>query len=124
QGNRISEVGWDGSGGGWVISTDTFNVRPSYQTGTGVPPSIPFRLTPDISFDADPVTGYEIYVLGQLQEWGGTSCASPTFAGALADCEEEIIAGGGLGSNGAGKKRFGRIQDLLYSYDGDPTVFY
>jgi hypothetical protein len=123
-GNRLNEIGWTGSGGGWYVSSDPFNKLPAFQKGTGVPKNIPYRLTPDISLDADPTTGYEIYVQGRLQGWGGTSCAAPTFAGALADCEQQIIAGGGLPKNSLGQQRFGRIQDLLYSFNGDPIVFY
>lgn len=124
EGDRVKETGWSQSGGGWVVSSDGFNMRPAYQKGNGVPTDIPYRLVPDVAFDADPDTGYEIYVKDQLAGWGGTSCASPTCAGALADAEEQIIAGGGLPTDANGKHRFGRIQDLLYSFDGNPSVFY
>jgi subtilase family serine protease len=128
-GNRTSEVVWDNTigagGGGWTPNTDPFNILPSWQKGTGVPTGIPYRLSPDISLDADPDSGYDIFIGGQEQDgWGGTSCASPTFAGSLADCEQQLIAAGALSANSEGKQRLGRIQDLLYSYNGDPTVFY
>lgn len=128
-GNRISETVWnDGTsagGGGWVADATPFNVLPSYQKGKGVPTNIPYRLVPDIALDADPATGYNIFYQGVLLGGvGGTSCASPTAAAALADCEQAIIAGGGLKANASGKQRFGRIQDLLYSYNGDPSVFF
>ena len=125
-GNRVSEVVWEGaSGGGWAPNTDPFNLLPTYQTGTGVPTDIPYRLVPDMALDADPGTGYEVFLQGGLQEgWGGTSCASPSVAGDLATCEGAIIAGGGLPPDAAGHQRFGRIQDLLYSFNGDSTVFY
>jgi hypothetical protein len=128
-GNRLSEVVWnDGTnagGGGWVADATPFNLLPSYQKGNGVPTNIPYRLVPDIALDADPATGYNIFYQGLLLPGvGGTSCASPTAAGSLADCEQAIIAGGGLAANSSGKQRFGRIQDLLYSYNGDPSVFY
>ena len=128
-GDRQSEVVWNNTygsgGGGWVPTSQAFNVLPSWQKGTGVPTSIPYRLVPDVSLDADPVTGYQIFIEGMgIQQYGGTSCASPTTAGALAACEQAIIAGGGLPANAKGKQRFGRIQDLLYSLNGNPTVFY
>jgi len=124
-GNRLSESTWSGSGGGWVVNTDPFNVLPTYQKGTGVPTNVPYRLIPDIAFDANPYTGYQIYLNGTLVvQIGGTSGATPTFAGALADCEQQIIAGGGLPADAVGKQRFGRIQDLLYSFNGDPNVFF
>ncbi len=121
-GDRATEVTWSdqygSSAGGWVVTTDAFNVLPSWQTGFGVPTNIPYRLSPDVAFDADPVTGYEIYISNSLQTgWGGTSCAAPTCAGDLADSEQAIFAGGGLSPDGNGKQRFGRINDLLYSYN-------
>jgi kumamolisin len=42
-----SETGWSGSGGG----ISTLFVRPSFQTGCGVPGST--RLVPDVSLEAD-----------------------------------------------------------------------
>ena len=128
-GNRLSEVVWnDGpnaGGGGWVADTTPFNLLPSYQKGNGVPTNIPYRLVPDIALDADPATGYNIFYQGLLLPGvGGTSCASPTAAGSLADCEQAIIAAGGLPADSSGNRRFGRIQDLLYSYNGDPSVFF
>lgn len=130
-GNRTSEVAWGGSGGGWIPNADAFNVVPSYQAlpsfkqGVGVPANVPYRLVPDICLDADPGTGYEVFINGGLQSgWGGTSCASPSVAGALAACEQMIIANGGLPPDSLGHQRFGRINDLLYSFNGDPTVFY
>lgn len=125
-GNRISEVVWNGSsGGGWVPNSDPFNMLPTYQKGNGVPTNVPFRLVPDVALDADPGTGYEVFIDGGLQAgWGGTSCASPTFAGALAASEQAIIANGGLPPDSNGYQRLGRIQDLIYSINGDPSVFY
>ncbi|AIE86824.1 Peptidase S53 propeptide [Fimbriimonas ginsengisoli Gsoil 348] len=128
-GVRTSETGWSGSGGGWNTNAAAFNVLPSYQKGTGVPTNINFRLNPDVALDADPNTGYVVYVddgsnPAGFYQIGGTSGASPTFAGALADAEQRLIALGSLPANGAGKKRFGRIQDLIYSYNGDSSVFF
>ncbi|MDR3689924.1 MAG: protease pro-enzyme activation domain-containing protein [Fimbriimonas sp.] len=124
-GNRTSEVVWGGSGGGWAPNADPFNVRPAYQTGVGLPANVTYRLFPDVALDADPGTGYIIYLNGYLEAgWGGTSCSSPTVAGGLAACEQLIIACGGLPADGVGNRRFGRIQDLLYSLNGDPTVFH
>jgi subtilase family serine protease len=123
-GNRSSETGWSYSGGGWVVNSDPFNALPSYQQGTGIPTDIPFRLFPDVALDADPLTGYEIVSYGALVlGYGGTSCASPTMAGSLAACEQMILANGGLPADVHGNHRFGRIQDLLYSYNGNPQVF-
>jgi subtilase family serine protease len=135
-GTRLTEVGWnsngDAGGGGWNVTTDTFNTRPAYQSttaflaGTGVPSlsSVPYRLVPDVSFDADPNTGYLIYLSGTKTQIGGTSGASPTCAGMLAELEEQLINDGALTANASGKYRLGRIQDLLYSFNGLSSVFY
>jgi subtilase family serine protease len=131
-GNRTSEIVWDnpqsdGKGvgaGGWATIANSWNALPSWQVGNGVPTDIPYRLVPDVTLDADPNSGYEGFLDGAYRKVGGTSCGSPTMAGLLADCEQEIIAGGGLPPNADGYQRFGRLQDLIYSYNGDPSVFY
>ena len=38
------------------------------------------RNVPDVSLDADPNTGYSIYVGGAWNVYGGTSCAAPLWA--------------------------------------------
>lgn len=121
-GARSSELGWSGSGGGWVPTGDSFNTLPSYQKGTGVPTSINYRLIPDVALNADPNTGYVVYIDGGFYIIGGTSGASPTFAGSLGDSEQQLIANGTLTETG-GVYRFGRIQDLLYSLNGNSSVF-
>jgi hypothetical protein len=135
-GTRSTEVGWnsvgDAGGGGWNVTTDTFNTRPTYQStstflaGPGVPSlaSVPYRLVPDVSFDADPNTGYLIYVSGTEYQYGGTSASSPTCAGLLAELEEQLISDGALTANSSGKYRLGRVQDLLYSFNGLSSVFF
>ena len=129
-GNRVSEVGWSNTsgagGGGWNVTTETFNKRPSWQVGTGVPAisKANYRLFPDISLDADPNTGYLIYDANKQYQFGGTSAASPTFAGALADCQQQLIKLGVLSADKHGNFRMGRLQDLIYSYNGDSSVFY
>lgn len=125
-GTRSSEVGWSGSGGGWSTNTASFNTRPSWQTGNGVPTTINFRMSPDVALHAGGSAGaYQFYFNGALTSaYTGTSFACPVFAGALAIAEQKIIANGGLPANGAGKRRFGRIQDLFYSQNGRSDVWF
>jgi len=125
-GNRTSEVGWSGSGGGWSTNTATFNVLPSWLHGNGVPTNINHRIFPDVALHASSSTGaYQFYLNGSLTSaYVGTSFASPVFAGSLAVAEQKIIAGGGLPPNGSGKQRFGRIQDLFYSQNGMSSVWF
>jgi hypothetical protein len=133
---RLTEVGWNSDGGagggGWVDSLDTFNIRPAYQSTpaflawSGVPSikSVPYRLIPDIALNADPNTGFYVWFPGGYQVFGGTSGASPTCAGSLGITEQQLISDGFLHADSSGHSRFGRIQDLLYSYNGDPSVFF
>lgn len=89
-GVRLGESGWSGSGGG----ISNAQPLPSWQNGltyqtksnVGVLSSsinLPRRGVPDISAPADPYTGYQFYVNGSLQQWGGTSAAAPFLAGMI-----------------------------------------
>lgn len=125
-GNRTSEVAWSGGGGGWSTNSAAFNTRPSWQVGTGVPTTINKRMVPDVGFHASSSTGaYQFYLNGSLSSgYIGTSFASPVVAGSLGVVEQQIIANGGLPANGAGKRRFGRIQDLIYAQNGRSDVWF
>ena len=103
---------YDGSGGGGV---STVYRQPSYQAGvvpgslaTDVPEgstSTPMRVIPDVSAYADPATGTlvgettlqpdGVSFAFSLSRIGGTSLASPTFAGIEADAQQ--AAGHNLG---------------------------
>ncbi len=118
-GNRTSEINWTSGGGGWSTNTATFNTRPSWQTGTGVP-SNNHRLVPDIAFNAGGSGAYQFYLNGALSSgYVGTSFASPVFCGMLGVAEQKIMANGGLASG-----RFGRIQDLIYSQNNRSDVYF
>jgi kumamolisin len=70
------EVAWSDSGGG---QSGYFN-RPGWQTGEGVPGGS-YRLVPDVSSAADFNFGGYIFFGGSGQVVGGTSWATPTWAG-------------------------------------------
>jgi kumamolisin len=88
-GQIVNEVVWNnqptgGSGGGGV--SEVFPL-PSYQSGLGVPePSVETggRGVPDVAGDADPHTGYNILVDGEIAVFGGTSAVAPLWAGLVA----------------------------------------
>jgi kumamolisin len=69
--------GDEGGGGG----LDTSTAKPAWQTNVV---SGSYRGCPDSSANADPATGYRIYVNGQWGVVGGTSAAAPLTAGYLA----------------------------------------
>ena len=75
--------------------------KPSYQTsyGTAHPGNVLAKATtraePDVALDADPITGVYVYDSynadggsGWFPGYGGTSLASPLFAGIVADADE------------------------------------
>jgi kumamolisin len=109
-----NEVVWnemanqEGSTGGGVSD---FFAKPAYQANApnlNVPPSVNpgnfvGRGLPDVSGDADPVTGYDVYVDGQASVIGGTSAVAPLWAG-LAACINQMLG-----------KRVGALTSLIYS---------
>jgi len=126
---RSSETAWAGSGGGWVPTTDSWNVRPIYQVGTGVLPvsQAPYRLYPDIAINASPETGYYYAIpfgggADLLQTAGGTSAGCPVATSGFALVEEQLIASGILTADGGGYKRLGRLNDMLYAFNGQPSI--
>ncbi len=82
-GPYLSETTWynsANSAGGGGVSTQ-WGV-PVYQQS--VPGVLNGRTVPDISFNADPDTGYAIYFQGGWTIYGGTSPAAPLWAGLTA----------------------------------------
>ena len=117
---------WGGGNGG----TSALFAQPWYQRGvvpyslattlpTGARTSEPMRVSPDIALDADPYTGF---LVGQTQTlpdgstgygesaWGGTSLASPLFAGLQADAMEL-----------QGYQPIGFANPAIYARYGSPT---
>ena len=84
----IPEVVWNESGPGaglWASGggASTIYAKPSWQSGTGVPADGK-RDVPDVSLTAAGHDGYLIYQNGGLYVVGGTSAATPSFAGVMA----------------------------------------
>src|SRR5207245_1718112 len=88
-GSYVREYAWEdvlsaiGGGGGLA----TASPRPSWQRGVlGIANgySNGRRQVPDVSANADPDTGFTMYVGGSFAEIGGTSAAAPFWAGATA----------------------------------------
>ena len=124
---RGSEVAWSGSGGGWVTTAISFNTRPSWQAGTGVPTTINYRMCPDLALHASggSTGAYPFYLNGSRTTSSiGTSFASPVLCGMLGIGEQKLIALNSLPANGAGKRRLGRIQNVIYPLIGNSSVFF
>ena len=56
--------------------------------------STTMRNIPDVSVNADPTTGYDIYVSGGWGTWGGTSAAAPVWAGFVALVNQQRASSG------------------------------
>jgi len=84
----IPEMVWNESGPGYGLwasggGVSTIYAKPSWQAGTGVPADGK-RDVPDVSLTSAGHDGYLIYQEGGLYVVGGTSAASPSFAGVMA----------------------------------------
>jgi subtilase family serine protease len=90
-GNYSSETAWSGSGGGY----SSYEREPSYQTGVQHSGA---RTTPDVSFNANPNSGYYVYQsYGTTPGWyqvGGTSAGAPQWAALVALANQERAAAG------------------------------
>ena len=92
-GNYLGETGWSGSGGG--ISTQ--EPQPAFQNSvqnTGQ------RTAPDVALDADPKTGvpvFDTFDNRRSAPWiqvGGTSLATPLWAGLIAIADQGLVQAG------------------------------
>lgn len=70
------EVAWSGSGGG----VSAYEKTPSFQSSYSIPKSNGMRAIPDVSYNADPKSGFPIVHLGLWREVGGTSAGAPQWA--------------------------------------------
>jgi subtilase family serine protease len=110
-GDYLSETAWGngtrsktqgGSGGG----LSPYDAQPAYQNGI-VTQSSTERAVPDVSIDANPSTGVGVvdsWDFGSASPWvqvGGTSLATPLWAGLIAVVDQGIVAAGGQTLDGA-----------------------
>lgn len=97
-----NETVWSAGGGG----SSRYEGLPSYQTGLG----ITNRGAPDVSYDANPSTGFAVYNTfggSGWAEYGGTSAGAPQWAALIAIADQ--------GRALAGKGSLANAQDALYS---------
>ena len=106
-GNYMNETAWSGSGGG----VSTVEPWPEYQSSLPIPQSNNMRGVPDVSYNADPNTGYAVYnsVPGEggkgWQVVGGTSAGAPQWSALVA------VANSAISSNIGGN-----LNAQLYAY--------
>ena len=83
-GALISESAWSGSGGG----VSAYEKEPTYQSTYKISKAGGMRVIPDVSYDADPASGYSVYLTtgsgskakGSWNTVGGTSAGAPQWA--------------------------------------------
>jgi uncharacterized protein (TIGR03437 family) len=121
----IPEVAWNDSLSSKVISASgggasIFFPKPIWQTGPGVPAD-GSRDVPDVSMPASAAhDGYRLCSLNSCLTVGGTSLASPVFAGMLALVNQSLISRGFLTQPG-----LGNINPMLYRLgQGAGNVFH
>ena len=125
----IPEMAWNDSAAGTGLSTglsstggglSEFFSKPAWQTGPGVPAD-GVRDVPDISFAASGShVPYYVFSGGVLYNVGGTSAATPVFAGMLALLNQYLVSTGTLAKPG-----LGNINPNLYSLaQSTPGIFH
>ncbi len=75
-GANDKETAWSGSGGG----VSAYEKEPSYQKSYSIPKAGGMRAIPDVSYDADPASGFPIVRKGLWRTVGGTSAGAPQWA--------------------------------------------
>jgi subtilase family serine protease len=83
-GALLAESAWSGSGGG----VSAYEKEPTYQTAYKISKANGMRAIPDVSYNADPASGYPIYITtgtgtkkkGAWDTVGGTSAGAPQWA--------------------------------------------
>jgi subtilase family serine protease len=96
QGIYFKEMSWgapldeSGSGGG----PSQFYATPDYQKSVLNSLGHGLRQVPDVAADADPSTGFHIVFGGQDGQVGGTSAATPLWAGTIALVNQDLIKKG------------------------------
>jgi len=92
QGTYYQEYAWgspiDQSGGGGGASQ--FYGTPDYQRNEAQPAAHGEREVPDVAGDADPSTGFHIVFQGHDDQAGGTSAATPLWAGTVALINQDL----------------------------------
>lgn len=92
QGGYYQEYAWgspiDQSGGGGGASE--FYPTPDFQKNEAQPGAHGERQVPDVSADADPASGFHIIFQGHDDQAGGTSAATPLWAGTLALINQDL----------------------------------
>lgn len=111
-GKLVSETAWSGSGGG----VSQYILEPNYQTAFHISKNNGKRAVPDVSYNADPNSGFSIYHNG----WaivGGTSAGAPQWAAMRALGKN--ISSLKLYNDAAGSDYRSYFRDIIKGTNGD-----
>ena len=111
-GHPDSDKGTGGGGGASILYT-----MPAWQAAPGVisadthttcgtAGNQPCREVPDVSLDANPITGYLVYSGGGWRLFGGTSAGAPLLSAMIADADSYSLANGGRRLGGSANAFF------------------
>jgi kumamolisin len=104
---QVWNEGLQGGAGGGGVSNKF--ARPDYQSSLNIPASPKGkngRGLPDVSGNADPQTGYQIFLAGSPGVIGGTSAVAPLWAGLIARINQRLVS--------IGSKPVGFLNPVLY----------
>jgi subtilase family serine protease len=118
-GSLSNETAWNGSGGG----LSAYENEPAFQTSFGIP-SDPTakRAVPDVSYDADPASGFSVYDSTRYQRqsgWfqvGGTSAGAPQWAAIKALGQTATAAS--IYADGAASNHASYLRDVAAGTNG------
>jgi subtilase family serine protease len=112
-GSFSKETAWSGSGGG----VSAYEKEPSFQNDYSIPKAGGMRAIPDVSYDADPSSGFPIIHSGKWFVVGGTSAGSPQWAAIAALGNGLNIANLYADKNTANNVNY--FRDITYGANGD-----
>lgn len=122
-GGVAKETAWSGSGGG----VSAYEKEPAFQTGYSIPRSGGMRAIPDVSYDADPVSGFPIYRLRRWYSVGGTSAGAPQWAAIAAlgntGSKSALVSNPQLYADKSGANASGYFRDITSGSNGSCTYF-
>ncbi len=123
-GSFISETAWSGSGGG----RSSYVAQPSYQKTYGVASATNKRATPDVSYNANPSTGYAVYSSTPYRGYkgwfqvGGTSAGAPQWAAMAAIASPTNVNHGKIYS-AAKLPAQNRLRDIISGKNGNCLIY-
>lgn len=124
-GALLAESAWSGSGGG----VSAYEKEPTYQAAYKISKANGMRAIPDVSYDADPASGYPIYLTtgtgakakGSWNTVGGTSAGAPQWAAIQALGGSAVLAK--FYTDKASTSTLKYFRDITSGSNGDCTYY-